>query len=126
MLFYLADRPQIDMGWLLETPLIFVMLTLVRPVLEEIVFRGLLQGWLIKQPWCGEWFAGITYANIATSFIFTALHLFSHMPLMAALVFVPSLLFGYFRDRYHGWLVPAIALHCFYNAGYFLLYKPDV
>jgi membrane protease YdiL (CAAX protease family) len=35
-------------------------------------------------------------------------------------VLLPSLLYGYFRDR-HGSVYPAIALHVFYNAGYFLL-----
>jgi membrane protease YdiL (CAAX protease family) len=32
---------------------------------------------------------------------------------------VPSLVFGYFRDRYDS-VVPGAALHVFYNAGWFL------
>ncbi|MDX8405977.1 MAG: JDVT-CTERM system glutamic-type intramembrane protease [Mariprofundus sp.] len=124
-ILFLIDRPQFDMLWLLLAPLSFLMLALVRPVVEEIVFRGLIQGWCINRGWGGKSVAGITLANISTSILFTALHLLSHTPLMALLVLVPSLLFGYFRDRYAGWLLPSIALHCFYNSGYFLLYQPD-
>ena len=63
---------------------------------------------------------GFTLANLATSVLFTALHFVSHPPLWAAGVLLPSLLYGYFRDR-HDSVYPAIALHVFYNAGYFLL-----
>jgi len=125
---HLMGRPQPDTGWdagwVFASPLLFIMLILVRPVLEEIVFRGLLQGWCLKLAWGKRDFYGLTAANIATSIVFTGLHFFTHAWLMAALVFIPSLLFGYFRDRYEGWLVPAIVLHCYFNAGYFLLYKP--
>jgi membrane protease YdiL (CAAX protease family) len=44
-------------------------------------------------------------------------------PALAAGVLLPALLFGYFRDR-HDSVLPAIALHVFYNAGYFLLPLP--
>jgi membrane protease YdiL (CAAX protease family) len=36
------------------------------------------------------------------------------------LVFLPSLCFGFVRDRF-GSVYPSIALHAFYNHGYFLL-----
>ena len=121
---YLIDTPPLKLEWVSAAPLLFLMLILVRPVLEEIVFRGLLQGWSIKQSWGRESIVGITYANITISIVFAALHLMSLTPFMAALVFIPSLVFGYFRDRYNGWLIPGILLHCFYNAGYFLLYRP--
>jgi membrane protease YdiL (CAAX protease family) len=38
-------------------------------------------------------------------------------------VFAPSLVFGYFRERY-GSIAPGAVLHVFYNAGYFLLVAP--
>lgn len=94
---------------------------LLYPVLEEIVFRGALQGWLLERvpgklilPW-------LTKANLLTSVIFTGFHFIYHSPLSASLVFLPSLVFGWARDRYT-LLTGSIVLHVFYNAGYFLLF----
>jgi len=121
---YLMDHPQLSLWWL-QAPLLFLSLAIIRPLLEEIVFRGLLQGWCIQQPWGSVSYAGVTTANVFTSTVFTALHFIYHPPLMAAAVLLPSLVFGYFRDRYSGWLVPRIVLPCFYHAGYFMLYQPQ-
>lgn len=121
---YWLLTPPLAPGWVLQAPLQFLMLALVYPVLEEFVFRGLVQGWLMQHPRGQQSACGITAANVGTSLIFTALHFLNHSPLMAASVIVPSLLFGYFRDKYEGWLIPAIGLHCFYNAGYFLTFPP--
>lgn len=53
-----------------------------------------------------------------------ALH-FLYRPLpWAALVFVPSLIFGYFKDKYHGLSAP-IQLHIFYNTGYYWIFGGD-
>jgi membrane protease YdiL (CAAX protease family) len=95
-------------------------LILLQPVLEELLFRGLLQGWLRMRAWGRRQFGGFTLANGVVALLFTALHFISHPPLWAASVLLPSLLYGYFRDR-HDSVLPAIALHVFYNAGYFLL-----
>ena len=95
-------------------------LILLQPLIEELLFRGLLQGRLRAFSWGQRPFAGFTLANWTVSLLFTALHFISHPPLWAAGVLVPSLLYGYFRDR-HDSVTPAIALHVFYNAGYFLL-----
>jgi len=95
-------------------------LVLLQALVEELLFRGLLQGWLAAKPWGRIQLAGFTLANLAASLLFTALHFAGHPPLWAAGVLLPSLLFGYFRDR-HDSVLPAIALHVFYNAGYFLL-----
>ncbi|MEO7557618.1 MAG: JDVT-CTERM system glutamic-type intramembrane protease, partial [Gammaproteobacteria bacterium] len=62
-------------------------------------------------------------ANVATTLLFAGFHFFYHAPLWAALVILPSLIFGYFRDR-HQRVLPAIVLHVFYNAGYFWLFPP--
>jgi len=122
LLWLAAPQPSFD--WVLLAPWLFVSLVFAQPVMEEIVFRGWLQGWLIKKEWGSYSLLNISTANILTSVVFVSMHLFYHAPLMALLVFVPSLLFGYFRDRYDGWLIPCILLHCFYNAGYFYLYAP--
>jgi membrane protease YdiL (CAAX protease family) len=99
----------------------FIVVALVYPILEEIVFRGLLQGILLKQPWGRNSRFGITSANIVASVLFTALHVIRRAGAMSAAVFLPSLIFGYFRDRY-GNLYAPIALHVFYNAGFVLLF----
>ena len=97
-----------------------VSLVLLQPLIEELLFRGLLQGRLTARPWGRRQFGGITLANLLVSLLFTALHFIGHPPLWATGVLLPSLLYGYFRDR-HDSVLPAIALHVFYNAGYFLL-----
>ena len=65
----------------------------------------------------------VTHANLITSLVFTGLHFIYHPPLWAASVLLPSLVFGYFKDRYRTLTTPII-LHVFYNAGYFWLFAP--
>ena len=97
-----------------------VMIVLVYPVLEEIVFRGGLQPWLYEKSE-GRRMLHISAANWATSLVFTAMHFIYHPPLWAMGVFIPSLVFGYFKDRYPGLFAP-IVLHVFYNSGYAVLF----
>ena len=47
-----------------------------------------------------------------------SLHLWSHSPIWATLVFFPSLVFGYLRDQFDS-TVPSIVMHIWYNGGYF-------
>lgn len=96
----------------------FLLSVLVYPVVEEWLFRGELQP-LIARWRAGRW-GPLTLANGLTSILFAALHLFFHPPLWAVAVFLPSLIFGWFRERSDG-LVAPIALHGGYNAAYFLL-----
>jgi len=110
----------------LSKPGHFLMLAGGYPVLEEIVFRGVLQGYLRRSSWGMHRMGPLTIANILSSFVFTSLHFLSHPPLAAMLVFAPSLVFGYFRDRTdedrtHGMGAPVI-LHVWYNTGYFLIF----
>ncbi len=97
-----------------------IQLVLVYPFIEELLFRGFLQGRLLSFNWGAFNRVGFTRANLVTSIIFTAFHFINHPPLWAVSVFIPSLLFGYFRDR-HNSVYPSIALHVFYNGLYFLL-----
>lgn len=95
------------------------------PVMEEIVFRGGLQAWLASRTWGHARLGPCSLANFFTSLVFTAFHFISHPPLLAAMVFFPSLVFGFFRDltcrdATHGLAVP-IVLHCWYNLIFFLL-----
>lgn len=102
---------------------LFIMVCLVYPVLEELAFRGFIQSWLLDYPlFAKNIVAKLSAANIVTSLVFAAAHLFGQPPLWAASVFFPSLVFGYFRDRTQR-VLPGILLHCWYNAGFFLILK---
>ena len=93
------------------------------PVLEELAFRGFLQTWLLeKKLFRTAAFSGITRANLATSFLFAAFHLFNQPPIWAAMIFAPSLVFGYLRDRYEA-VSPSIIVHAWYNLGFLLLFR---
>ncbi len=94
-------------------------LCLMQPLIEELIFRGVVQGELLRHIWGSKKWLGISAANAATSSAFMALHFLSHPPLWALSVIVPSLLFGHFRER-HNSLYPPLALHIYYNTGYFL------
>ena len=98
----------------------FLSVALWQPVLEELLFRGLVQGHLMLTTWGQKTWSCLTAANIMTSLLFTLAHLTSHSLSWSFLVFAPSLCFGVVRDRFSS-VYPAIVLHAFYNAGYFLL-----
>ncbi len=117
---YLLVRPAPDPAWPLREPLRFLYPALLYPVVEEMIFRGYLQELAHRhlKPWR---LGPLSHANILTSLLFTALHFIHHPPLWAAAVLVPSLLFGFFKDRSERLGAP-IALHVFYNSGYFLLF----
>lgn len=119
---YFINSTTINPGWPINAPFTFLLLGLVYPVLEEIVFRGMLQPGLLQRAeiFRQHWF-GFSLANGVTSLIFMALHFWQHPPLWALGVFIPSMLFGFFRDRYNS-VLPGILLHCFYNLGYFWLF----
>ena len=97
---------------------VVLSLCLIQPLIEELIFRGALQGELLRRSWGQKTWSGISAANGATSIAFTALHFVPHPPLWAASVLIPSLLFGYFRER-HASLYPPLCLHIYYNTGYF-------
>ncbi|MDX1497490.1 MAG: JDVT-CTERM system glutamic-type intramembrane protease [Salinisphaeraceae bacterium] len=120
LVLIVAGLDVVGPDWIAGAILTFLLLALVYPVLEEIVFRGLIQDSLSERLTIWR-FQLISKANLLTSLAFTALHFFSHPPLWAASVFLPSLLFGYFRER-HNSLVSPITLHAFYNSVYFALF----
>ncbi len=93
---------------------------MVYPILEEVVFRGALQSTLTD--YLRGWRLGpVSVANLLASVAFSAAHGLLRGTETALLVFIPSLIFGYFRDR-HRSLASPIALHVFYNAGYFWIF----
>lgn len=106
--------------WLATHPALpeLALWLLVYPPLEEYVFRGLIQ------PWIGRHLAvqgyGVSAANGLTSVLFALTHLAGRgLHPLNALVFFPSLAFGYFRDRHKG-IAGAIGLHMGWNLAFFL------
>ncbi len=98
-----------------------LMIVLINPVLEEIVFRGAVQGWLQQQRVLQHRWGAISLANVLCSVLFASLHLFRQAPLWAALIFLPSLVFGWAKER-HTTLLSPILLHMTYNAGFIWLF----
>lgn len=105
-------------GWPLARWPVLLLAVAVYPALEETVFRGGVQPWLADRL-SAAW-GPLTAANALTSIAFTGLHFLFHPPLWALGVLIPSLLFGFFRER-HGGLFSPILLHAVYNASYYLL-----
>jgi membrane protease YdiL (CAAX protease family) len=97
-----------------------LVLGLIFPLLEELAFRGLVQGYLLRIPRLAMRQFGITSANGVTSLLFAAAHLF-HQPLpVAGLIIFPSLVFGELRDRFDS-TRPSIFMHGYYNLGLLLV-----
>lgn len=123
VLYLLAPLP-VEWNKPLLYPVWFLKLVLIYPVLEEIMFRGLLQE-LVRDLLSKVRFGPLTVANLLTSVFFAGAHFFYHPPLAAALVFFPSLVFGFFKERTDS-LVAPVLLHAFYNAGYLWLFAIPV
>ncbi len=100
-------------------PWILFQFILLFPLLEELLFRGLLQGSIARR--LPGKSGPLSRANISTSVLFVLAHLINKPPLLAVAVFIPSLVFGYFRDRYNH-LLPSSLLHIIYNGTYYLLF----
>ena len=120
LVLYLLQQPVIQWDWPLLQPWQFLVPVVFYPLVEEVVFRGLLQE-LVHEYISHHSLGLISVANLVTSVAFTAMHFIYHAPLWAALVFFPSLVFGFFKDR-TGRLTAPILLHIFYNAGFLWLF----
>lgn len=87
-------------------------------LVEEVLFRGLLQEWLRGHPAFLRSWGPLTLANLVASICFAAAHLFAQPPLWAAGVFFPSLVFGWIWDR-HVRILPCALVHFGYNLFFF-------
>ncbi|NOR55670.1 MAG: JDVT-CTERM system CAAX-type protease [Sulfurovum sp.] len=85
------------------------------PVIEELAFRGMIQEVIARKTKDYPVYFYISLANVLTSVLFVLMHFVHHTPLWALLVFIPSLVFGYFKEQYKH-ILPSIILHMFYNA----------
>jgi membrane protease YdiL (CAAX protease family) len=77
---------------------IIILTVIWYPLLEEILFRGIIQNYLFNKSWGSTTFASLSVAN-------------------CILLVIPSLPYGFFRDRFSS-IYPSILLHSFYNAGF--------
>jgi len=98
----------------------FLSVALWQPLFEELLFRGIIQQYVQQAVGTQKTWKGLSIPNVLTSLLFMLAHLASHSLSWSLLMFVPSLCFGLVRDRF-GSVYPSIALHTFYNTGYFLL-----
>jgi membrane protease YdiL (CAAX protease family) len=91
-----------DLGQLAES---LLLLAVLAPLVEELVFRGLLYGWL-----AGRW--GKNVGWIVSSLAFAAAHT---EPAHIVLVLPLGLLFGWLRQRTDS-LLPSLAAHIANNS----------
>lgn len=119
--YYSYNPLQFHWDWPWSDPIRFGMQIVIYPVLEEIVFRGLLLEWLSKR--FAQRISWFSLANVLTSLAFAALHLINQNLLWSALIFFPSLVFGFSKERYQTLWAP-IGLHCWYNLGFLWLFRP--
>ena len=110
------------LGWVKPYPAEFkiglvplLSLIIWQPLVEEVLFRGIIQGQFAKHDWGKRSWLNISGANVAASVLFAAIHLINGSPLFAFSVIAPSLVFGYFRDYYNS-VYPSIIIHSTYNA----------
>ena len=88
---------------------------------EEVIFRGGLQAALARwQPALATTRWGLSGANLLTSVVFSAAHLWAHTPLQALAVFPVSLLLGASFEHSARLRVP-VALHIWFNAALYLM-----
>jgi len=93
----------------------FIGSVVLQPALEEIFFRGMLQGQLLSIARLRRRYLGISGANAITTVAFALLHLVHRPAATALLVAVPSLVYGYSRERYGGVALPYMQ-HALHNA----------
>ena len=96
---------------------IIILTVIWYPLLEEILFRGIIQNYLFNKPWGSTTFVSLSAANWLTSLLFVSAHFWYQPVIWATLVIIPSLAYGFFRDRFAS-IYPSILLHSFYNAGF--------
>ncbi|MEA2498605.1 MAG: protease family protein, partial [Actinomycetota bacterium] len=85
--------------------LLLLSTSLVAPVVEEFLFRGLLYRWLRER-------RGVRAAAVISAAIFAVTHF---IPLLMPSIFVLGLALAWVAERY-GSLYPPLALHATFNA----------
>lgn len=92
----------------------FLLIVIVYPFIEEIIFRGFLQSELLQKQEFRKKIANISFANLTVSCVFALCHIAVFKHSLIALVFFPSLVFGWiFENNRKLWL--CILCHGWYN-----------
>ncbi|MBF0182579.1 MAG: JDVT-CTERM system CAAX-type protease [Magnetococcales bacterium] len=94
---------------------------IISPVIEELTFRGVLQeGLLAHQPLRAKIpLLKISLANLLTSILFATSHCLARTNMTGLNVFIPSLIFGWCKERYVI-IISCIIMHSFYNFSYLI------
>ncbi|HKB52664.1 MAG TPA: JDVT-CTERM system glutamic-type intramembrane protease [Ramlibacter sp.] len=90
------------------------------PVAEELLFRGVLQGELLRlttRDGTTLRLGPVSAANALATLAFVAFHTIAQPLAWALAVALPSLVFGHLRERFAS-VWPAVLVHVFYNAGF--------
>ena len=124
-LIFPVNLPQKALTW--QQWQVFAYIVIAYPIVEEIIFRGGMQGWLRKYQWAKITILGISIANVLVSIIFSILHIIIRPDdYTTYAIIIPSLIFGLFRDR-HKHIISCTVLHIFYNMGsFFILTMPHI
>jgi uncharacterized protein len=93
----------------------------VLALVEEMLFRGLVQEALLRKAFLRRRAGPVTLANIVASAVFVLAHALTQPLTWALAVVFPSLIFGWMWDR-HRTILPCSALHLLYNL--FFFYRP--
>jgi len=102
--------PEGTAGWIVVTSIA----VLGAPVIEELFFRGLVQGAFTRR-------IGAVPAIFVTALIFSAAHLLNEGPFAPYVLFPAAVVLGYLRYRY-GRLAPGMVAHGTFNALAFALF----
>lgn len=93
---------------------------LVHPIAEELLFRGMLQGELLRLTTINGTalrLGPVSWANLLSTVAFVAFHLPAQPLAWALAVAVPSLVFGHLRERFAS-VWPPVLVHAAYNGGF--------
>jgi membrane protease YdiL (CAAX protease family) len=105
----LGISPSGTMGWLV----VVALAVIGAPVVEELFFRGLLQGAFTRR-------VGAVPAIFVTALIFSVAHITSEGPTAPIILFPSGVILGYLRFR-TGRLAAGMVAHATFNASLFLL-----
>ena len=89
-----------------------------QPLVEELLFRGLIQGVLLDSKPLRIRFMQLSLANGVTSLLFVGAHFVFHPPGWAIAVLLPSLVLGWLRER-HDSTWSAVITHMIFNLEFF-------
>lgn len=121
-LITLVSDVHASFSWMIDKPKYVLWYIIIIPIVEEMAFRGFLQNLIEKhKPRGCKTHSVFSWANLITSLIFAGFHLINHAQVIALMTFIPSLIFGYFKDKYQN-IVPGILLHSLYNLGFIALF----